>query len=209
MNFLAVGITGYFFIDIYGEQGTPDDLPAVPDVNLPPRRRWATSATRSATQPARLAGAADRRRRLVRRLPHARGPAPALGRREPEGRRDRRHLRLPHALRRGDRVGRLAALGGAYLSIGFVHSFSQNMIAGRGFIALAALIVGRWKPVGALGGRAAVRLLERAGPAAAGVLRVDAALFQALPYVLTLIAVAGLIGRSIPPAADGVPYKRE
>jgi general nucleoside transport system permease protein len=105
--------------------------------------------------------------------------------------------------------GVLAGLGGAFLSIGFVHSFSQNMTAGRGFIALAALIFGRWRPFGALGATllfgfasALAQRLPQFSPS-------GATLFQALPYVLTLIAVAGIIGRSRPPAADGVPYRRE
>ena len=99
--------------------------------------------------------------------------------------------------------GVLAATGGAYLSIGFVHSFSQNMTIGKGFIALAALIFGRWRPGGAL----AAALLFGFSSALAQRLPVfspsAATLFQALPYVLTLIAVAGVIGRSIPPAALG------
>jgi simple sugar transport system permease protein len=104
--------------------------------------------------------------------------------------------------------GGLAALGGAFLSIGFVHSFSQNMTAGRGFIALAALIFGRWRPGLAL----AATLLFGFGSALAGRLPVfspsGAVLFQALPYVLTLIAVTGLIGRSIPPLSLGRPLPR-
>ena len=104
--------------------------------------------------------------------------------------------------------GGLAALGGAFLSIGFVHSFSQNMTAGRGFIALAALIFGRWRPGGAL----AATLLFGFGSALATRLPVfspsGAVLFQALPYVLTLIAVTGLVGRSIPPLALGRPLPR-
>ena len=104
--------------------------------------------------------------------------------------------------------GALAALGGAFLSIGFVHSFSQNMTAGRGFIALAALIFGRWRPGGAL----AATLLFGFGSALAQRLPVfspsGAVLFQALPYVLTLIAVTGLVGRSIPPLALGRPLPR-
>ena len=103
--------------------------------------------------------------------------------------------------------GILAALGGAYLSIGFLGSFNENMTAGRGFIALAALIFGAWRPFGAFGAALlfgfssalAQRLPEYSGSAAT--------LFQALPYVLTLIAVAGVIGRSIPPAAIGRPYE--
>ena len=106
--------------------------------------------------------------------------------------------------------GGLAALGGVFLSIGFVHSFSQNMTAGRGLhragrADLRALAAGR-----AAGGDAAVR----ASPARwrSGCPQFSpqlATLFQALPYVLTLIAVAGVVGRSTPPAADGVPYTRE
>ena len=87
--------------------------------------------------------------------------------------------------------GGLAAMGGAFLSIGFVHSFSQNMTAGRGFIALAALIFGRWRPGAAL----AATLLFGFGCALAQRLPAfspsGAVLFQALPYVLTLIAVTG------------------
>ena len=105
--------------------------------------------------------------------------------------------------------GMLAAAGGAFLSIGFVGSFNENMTAGRGFIALAALIFGNWRPCGAMAAcllfgfssALAQRLPEYSDSAAV--------LFQALPYVLTLIAVAGVIGRSVPPAADGRPYQKQ
>jgi ABC-type uncharacterized transport system permease subunit len=104
----------------------------------------------------------------------------------------------------------LSAMGGAYLSIGFVHSFNENMTEGRGFIALAALIFGRWRPVGAFG----AALLFGFSSALADRLP-DAygnqwgPLFQALPYLLTLVAVAGVIGRSIGPAAAGRPYEKQ
>ena len=104
--------------------------------------------------------------------------------------------------------GGLAAAGGAFLSIGFLGSFSQNMSAGKGFIALAALIFGRWRPGGVL---AATLLFGVSSALAQRLPEFDpslATLFQALPYVLTLIAVAGVVGRSVPPAADGVPYKK-
>src|SRR5205807_3281527 len=107
--------------------------------------------------------------------------------------------------------GALAALGGVFLSIGFVNSFTENMTAGRGFIALAALIFGGWRPFGAF----AAALLFGFSSALAFRLQQPqswsnaATLFQALPYILTLVAVAGVIGRSIPPAASGRPYTKQ
>jgi simple sugar transport system permease protein len=105
--------------------------------------------------------------------------------------------------------GMLAALGGAYLSVAYVGSFSENMTAGRGFIGLAALIFGNWRPFGAFaaallfGFSSALSFrLQQPWPTAA-------ILFQALPYVLTLVAVAGVIGRSIPPKASGRPYIKQ
>jgi general nucleoside transport system permease protein len=102
--------------------------------------------------------------------------------------------------------GILAALGGAFLSIGFVGSFAENMTSGRGFIALAAVIFGKWRP----GWAFAACLLFGFGFALAIPLQREAGisenLISTLPYVLTLVALVGLIGRSIPPAAVGRPY---
>jgi simple sugar transport system permease protein len=106
--------------------------------------------------------------------------------------------------------GILASLGGVYLSDGFGGgTFVNNMTDGRGFIALAALIFGNWRPAGAFGAAllfgfsSAIALrLQVYSPSAA-------TLFNVLPYVLTLIAVAGVIGRTVPPAADGKPYRKQ
>ena len=105
--------------------------------------------------------------------------------------------------------GVLAALGGAFLSIGFVGSFAENMTSGRGFIALAAVIFGKWRP----GWAFAACLLFGFGFALAIPLQREAGisenLISTLPYVLTLVALVGLIGRSIPPAAVGRPYIKQ
>jgi simple sugar transport system permease protein len=105
--------------------------------------------------------------------------------------------------------GILAALGGAFLSIGFVGSFAENMTSGRGFIALAAVIFGKWRP----GWAFAACLLFGFGFAVAIPLQREAGisenLISTLPYVLTLVALVGLIGRSIPPAAVGRPYIKQ
>jgi general nucleoside transport system permease protein len=102
--------------------------------------------------------------------------------------------------------GILAALGGAFLSIGFVGSFAENMTSGRGYIALAAVIFGKWRP----GWAFAACLLFGFGFALAIPLQREADisenLISTLPYLLTLVALVGLIGRSIPPAAIGRPY---
>jgi general nucleoside transport system permease protein len=102
--------------------------------------------------------------------------------------------------------GVLAALGGAFLSIGFVGTFTENMTSGRGYIALAAVIFGKWLP----GWAFAATLLFGFGFAISIPLQREAGisenLISTVPYVLTLVALVGLIGRSIPPAAVGRPY---
>jgi simple sugar transport system permease protein len=209
LNFLALGITGYAYVDIYGKSGTPDDLPAVPDVTLPLIKDipfvgdvigqmnllvWLGLLTAVLTWAVVFRTPAGLRLRSSGENPLAAETAGLSPVRI-------RYLAVIVS-------GMLAALGGAYLSIGFVHSFTQNMTAGRGFIALAALIFGRWRP----GGAFAATLLFGFGSALAQRLPVfspsAATLFQALPYVLTLIAVAGVIGRSVAPAALGRPLER-
>jgi simple sugar transport system permease protein len=100
-----------------------------------------------------------------------------------------------------------------FLSLGYVNSFTENMTAGRGFIALAALIFGRWRPYGAFSACLlfgfSSALAQRLPNLSASQSAAWPVLFQALPYVLTLIAVAGVIGRSIPPAAIGRPYVKQ
>jgi simple sugar transport system permease protein len=105
--------------------------------------------------------------------------------------------------------GALAAIGGAYLSIALLGSFNENMTAGRGFIALAAVIFGGWRPWGALAGALLFGFSTALAQRLPAFSESTAVLFQALPYVLTLVAVAGVIGRSRPPAAVGVPYVKE
>lgn len=115
--------------------------------------------------------------------------------------------------------GAIAALAGAYLSMESTTSFQANMSAGRGFIGLAAMIVGRWTPVGAFGAAllfasstAIGRAISFAAPdnSMGDILKgIPSQFYDALPYLVTIIILAGVIGRSIPPAADGQPYERE
>jgi ABC-type uncharacterized transport system permease subunit len=92
--------------------------------------------------------------------------------------------------------GVLAAMGGAYLSIAFLGSFNQNMTAGRGYIALAAVIFGNWHARGALAGALLFGFSSALAQRLPAFNESTATLFQALPYVLTLIAVAGVVRRS-------------
>jgi simple sugar transport system permease protein len=102
--------------------------------------------------------------------------------------------------------GALAAIGGAYLSIGQASLFARNMTAGRGFIALAALIFGNWKPVPTMLACLFFGAADALSIQMQGVSRVPVQFIQIVPYVLTVVVVAGFIGKARPPRALGVPY---
>ncbi len=225
INFLALGITGYFYIRIYGTNGTPGTgIPAIPDINIPGLKH---------IPPARLGhflnNAVGHLNLMVWLMFGLLVASYIVMFRTSIGLRIRAVGEHPLA---ADTVGisvyktryaavavsgMLAAAGGAYL-VAFAGSFAENMTEGRGFIGLAALIFGNWRPFGAFGAALlfgfssalAVRLQDQfqnlstptAGSAAL-------LLLNALPYLLTLIAVAGVIGRSIPPASVGRPYKKQ
>ncbi len=104
--------------------------------------------------------------------------------------------------------GVLAAFGGAYLSMGLLSAFTENMTAGRGFIALAALIFGRWNPIGAAGA-ALLFGFAQAVTYSVNEQAIPIEFIEMIPYVLTIIALAGLGGRAIAPAAIGKPYRKE
>jgi general nucleoside transport system permease protein len=101
--------------------------------------------------------------------------------------------------------GLLSGLAGAFLAIGIVNVFNPGMTAGRGYIALAAMIFGKWTPYGAF----VACLIFGLGSAVVAdnsSLHISRDLLGMLPYILTLLVLAGLVGRSTPPAADGQPY---
>jgi ABC-type uncharacterized transport system permease subunit len=102
--------------------------------------------------------------------------------------------------------GALAALGGAYLSVGETDIYSDGMVAGRGFIALAAVIFGKWTPFGAAGACVFFAFFSSLQIVLQGA-NVPAQLLEMLPYLLTIVAIAGFIGRARPPASDGVAYE--
>jgi simple sugar transport system permease protein len=216
INFLALGITTYLFFKIYGAQGTPpacpgtrDCLHTIPNVDLSflgdgflgdvfgnlNLMIWVGIALVVVTWVVVFKTPIGLRLRSVGEHPRA---ADTVG------------INV-YAIRYGavSVSGMLAAAGGAFLSLGFLGSFDDNMTAGRGFIALAALIFGNWRPFGA----AAACLLFGFSSALSDFLQTYSTsistLFEALPYVLTLVAVAGIIGRSIPPASVGRPYVKQ
>jgi general nucleoside transport system permease protein len=113
--------------------------------------------------------------------------------------------------------GALAGLGGSALSIAVLHRFDNKMPAGMGFMALAAVVFGKWRPLGAFGaalffafGHAGVDAVRSAMPRTGPLsdLHVDGIL-MAVPYILTLALLGGFVGRAVPPAANGVPYDPE
>jgi general nucleoside transport system permease protein len=211
VNFLALGITGYFFFQLYHGNYIPDGVSTIPNVNIPwiggqhflgpaighlSVMVWAGFALVVLSYVVVFKTPIGLRIRACGEHPRA---ADTVG------------INV-YAIRYSCVVlsGVLAALGGVYLSdASGSGTFINNMTDGRGFIALAAVIFGNWRPFGAFG----AALLFGFSSALALRLQVYSAsaatLFNVLPYVLTLIAVAGVIGRTVPPAADGKPYKKQ
>jgi simple sugar transport system permease protein len=105
--------------------------------------------------------------------------------------------------------GMIAGLGGAYFTIGAVGRFDEGMTAGKGFIGLAAMIFGNWNPLGAFfssmifgfADSLQVKLQILSVP-------IPSAFLLMAPYIVTMIVLTGVIGRSTPPAADGDPYEK-
>jgi ABC-type uncharacterized transport system permease subunit len=213
INFLALGLTGYLFVDHYGANGAPTSIPTIPEVTIGGIRDvyfigpvfgelnlmiWLSFALLVASYVVMFKTPIGLRIRSVGEHPRA---ADTVG--------------ISVYRTRYAAVitsGALAAMGGAYLSLGFVHTFDQNMTGGRGFIALAALIFGKWRPFGAFAAALLFGFSSAIGDRLPEYFAQGSALpliFNALPYVLTLIAVAGVIGRSIPPAAIGRPYTKQ
>lgn len=106
--------------------------------------------------------------------------------------------------------GMIAGLGGAYFTIGSVGRFDQIMTAGKGFIGLAAMIFGKWTPIGAFlsslifgfADSLQIKLQILSVP-------IPTEFLQMTPYIITIIVLAGVVGRAMPPAADGEPYEKQ
>jgi simple sugar transport system permease protein len=102
--------------------------------------------------------------------------------------------------------GVFAGLGGAYFTVGSTGSFDEGASAGNGFIALAAVIMGRWHPIGATMAATFFGFMWTLQAQLAFLDKIPGELLRASPYLATIIAVAGFVGRVRPPAADGEPY---
>ena len=211
VNFLALGITGYFFFQLYNGNYVSEGVSTIPNVRIPGIASlhflgpaigdlnlmvWVSFVLVIVSYIVLFKTPIGLRIRACGEHPRA---ADTVG------------INV-YAVRYGAVVlsGLLASAGGVYLSDGFGGgTFTDNMTEGRGFIALAAMIFGNWRPAGAF----AAAILFGFSSAVALRLQVYSAsastLFNVLPYVLTLIAVAGVIGRTVPPAADGKPYQKQ
>jgi general nucleoside transport system permease protein len=210
INFLALGVTGYLFRSVYGTRGTPELEERIPTVSVPGLRDipfvgevigemslmiWLAILLVIVAAIVLFKTPIGLRLRAVGEHPKA---ADTVG-------------ISVFGIRYGAVIvsGMLAALGGAYLSFGFGSAFNENMTIGKGFIGLAAMIAGNWRPFPTF----AVCLLFGFSEGLARRLQneadVSVNLLQTLPYVITLIALVGIIGRSRPPAAVGRPYVKQ
>ena len=200
LNLVALGLVTYLLQAVFGSSGVSPEAPTLP------RDRFGHSALAWAALAAPLLfhawlwwTPAGLRVRAVGEHPRA---AATLG---------VRVLRLRALCVLGSGV--LAGVGGATLSVGLLGQFDSRMPAGQGFMALAAVVFGKWTPLGAAAAAfffAAADALQRqlSFSLRAADLRLEG-LFLALPYALTLLVLAAGIGRTRAPAADGVPYDPE
>lgn len=210
IDILAAGLTGFLFNSIYGQMGTPSDTPSLPIWNVP----------LLSSVPV-LGPILGHHEALVYLFFVVILIANWVLFRTPVGLRWRAVGEYPRAADAAGvpvlrvkfwavvAAGVVAGMGGADLSIGILNSFSPNMTTGRGFIALAAVIFGAWRPWGSfaaalLFGFATSLSFQLQGSAA-----ISRSIVLMLPYVVTILALAGFVGRTTAPAADGKPYDPE
>ena len=209
INLLALGGTGFLMVQIFGSGGTSPRVPGFKEVAIP------------LLSDIPLIGPALFNQSLLVYLMYLLIPITwFVVFRTPFGLRLRATGEVPEAVdTAGVSVARmryygvalsgiLAACGGVYLSMGILSAFTEGMTNGRGFIALAALIFGRWNPIGAAG---AALLFGFALAVTYQVPQevIPLEFIQMLPYILTIVALAVFGGRAIAPAAIGKPYKKE
>ena len=215
VNFLALGLTGYLFRSIYGTKGTPELKERIPELSVPGLRDipylgdvvgvmnlmiWMAILLVIVAWIALFKTPLGLRLRSVGEHPKA---ADTVG-------------ISVFGMRYGAVVfsGVLAALGGAYLSFGFGGAFNENMTVGKGFIGLAAMIAGNWRPFPAFVVCLLFGFSDGLGRRLQGSdllpnVISSPNLLSILPYVVTLIALVGIIGRSRPPASVGRPYVKQ
>ena len=209
INLLALGGTGFLMVQIFGSGGTSPRVPGFKEVAIP------------LLSDIPLIGPALFNQSLLVYLMYLLIPITwFVVFRTPFGLRLRATGEVPEAVdTAGVSVSRmryygvalsglLAACGGVYLSMGILSAFTEGMTNGRGFIALAALIFGRWNPIGAAG---AALLFGFALAVTYQVPQevIPLEFIQMLPYILTIVALAAFGGRAIAPAAIGKPYRKE
>ncbi|WAM37123.1 ABC transporter permease [Caldicellulosiruptor acetigenus] len=206
-NIFASGITAYLFNAIYGPEGTPFDTPKLPDVRIPVIDRIPVIGQILSGQNVMVyimfvliilsqwflfKTTIGLRLRAVGENPEAAETAGI----------DVVKMKYLGVIL----GGAFSALGGAYLSIGVLNSFSPEMSSGRGYIALAAMIFGKWTPVGSF----LASLLFGFATALSYTLQessISKNIIMMLPYVVTILALIGIGGKSVAPAADGIPYR--
>jgi general nucleoside transport system permease protein len=215
INFLALGLTGYLFRSIYGTKGTPELEERIPTVSVPILRDipfvknvigdmslmiWMAILLVIVTWIVLFKTPLGLRLRSVGEHPKA---ADTVG-------------ISVYGIRYGAVVfsGMCAALGGAFLSFGFGGAFNENMTVGKGYIGLAAMIAGNWRPYPAfviclLFGFSDGLSRRLQGSELLPDILSSPNILQTLPYIITLIALVGIIGRSRPPAAVGRPYVKQ